>query len=172
MSPRFDLVVKGGRVVDPAQRIDDRLDVGVSRGRIVEVGPDLGSEANQPGVRIVDARGTLVVPGLIDIHAHLYTGVCSLTVPADETSSPTGVTTVVSAGDAGANTIEGFRQLIVNASRTRVLAFLHISTTGLATFPVGEALEVELLDVGAAEVAVSRFPDIIVGLKVRQSGPD
>ncbi len=136
----------------------------------MEVGPGLATEANQPGVRIVDARGAIVVPGLIDIHAHLYTGVCSLTVPADETSSPTGVTTVVSAGDAGANTIEGFRQLIVNAARTRVLAFLHISTIGLASFPIGESRELGLLDVDAAAAAVSRFPDMIVGVKVRQGG--
>jgi len=169
MAPRFDLVVKGGRVVDPAQQIDDLLDVGVRRGRVVELGPDLAT-ADASGTRIVDASGGLVVPGLVDIHAHVYSGVCPLTVPADEMSSQTGVTTIVSAGDAGANTIEGFRQLIVNASRTRVLAFLNISTIGLASFPVGESLELGLLDVDAAATAISRFPDVIVGLKVRQGG--
>src|SRR5437667_1418543 len=169
MAPRFDLVVKGGRVVDPAQQIDDLLDVGVRRGRVVELGPDL-APADASGTRIVDASGGLVVPGLVDIHAHVYSGVCPLTVPADEMSSQTGVTTIVSAGDAGANTIEGFRQLIVNASRTRVLAFLNISTIGLASFPVGESLELGLLDVDAAATAISRFPDVIVGLKVRQGG--
>ena len=170
MSPRFDLVVKGGRVIDPAQGLDEQLDVGVRRGRIVELARDLSGDGVAAGVRHIDAHGGLVVPGLIDIHAHVYTGVCSLTVPADETSSTSGVTTVVSAGDAGANTIEGFRQLIVNASRTRVLAFLHISTIGLASFPVGESRDLGLLDVDAAMTAISRFPDIIVGLKVRQGG--
>jgi len=170
VTPRFDLVVKGGRVIDPAQGIDEHLDVGVRRGRIAELERDLGDEARVSGVRIIDAGGGLVVPGLIDIHAHVYTGVCSLTVPADETSSTTGVTTVVSAGDAGANTIEGFRRLIVSASRTRVLAFLHISTIGLASFPVGESRDLGLLDVDAAATAISRFPDMIVGLKVRQGG--
>ena len=86
MTPRFDLVVKGGRVIDPAQGIDEHLDVGVRRGRIAELERDLGDEARVSGVRIIDAGGGLVVPGLIDIHAHVYTGVCSLTVPADETS--------------------------------------------------------------------------------------
>src|SRR5207245_2405085 len=98
-------------------------------------------------------------------------GVCPLTVHADEMASRSGVTTMVSAGDAGAHTIEGFRQLIVNESRTRVVAFLHISTIGLAPFPVGESLELALHDVEAAEAAVWRFRDIIVGVKVRQSGP-
>jgi dihydroorotase len=96
----------------------------------------------------------------------------SLTVPADETCWNTGVTTIVSAGDAGANTIEAFRQLIVNLSRTRVLAFLHISTIGLASFPVGESVLLGLLDVEAAASAISRFPEVIAGLKVRQGGPN
>src|SRR6202011_4880571 len=103
--------------------------------------------ASQGFRQVIDAKGGLVVPGLIDVHTHVYTGVCPLTVLADEVASRSGVTTMVSAGDAGANTIEGFRQLIVNQSRTRVLALLHISTIGLACFPVGESLQLDLLDV-------------------------
>jgi dihydroorotase len=173
MTSKLDLLVKGGRVLDPAEGIDEQLDIVVSRGRIESIGEDLEQRLSSQGFRqVIDAKGGLVVPGLIDIHAHVYTGVCPLTVLTDEVASRNGVTTMVSAGDAGANTIEGFRQLIVNGSRTRVLAFLHISTTGLATFPVGEALHMDLLDVEAAEVAISRFPEIIVGLKVRQGGPE
>ncbi len=169
---KFDLLIKGGRVIDPSQGVDDRLDIGIARGRIEAIGPNLNvSDDGGPGARIVDAKDGLVVPGLIDIHAHVYTGVCTLTVPADEMASRTGVTTMVSAGDAGANTIEGFRRLIVDASRTRVLAFLHISTVGLAPFPVGESMELSMLDIDAAEAAVARFPDMIVGIKVRQGGP-
>jgi dihydroorotase len=169
---KFDLLIKGGRVIDPSQGVDDRLDIGIARGRIEAIGHDLNaSDDSGPGARVVDAKDGLVVPGLIDIHAHVYTGVCTLTVPADEMASRTGVTTMVSAGDAGANTIEGFRRLIVDATRTRVLAFLHISTVGLATFPAGESMELSMLDVDAAEAAVARFPDMIVGIKVRQGGP-
>lgn len=167
---KLDLLIKGGRVIDPAQGLDAQVDVGVARGRIEAIGKDLGT-SEALGVRVIDATDGLVVPGLIDIHSHVYTGVCPLTVPADEMASRAGVTTMVSAGDAGANTIEGFRRLIVDESRTRVLAFLHISTTGLATFPVGESVEPGMLDVNAAEAAVRRFPDIIVGIKVRQGGP-
>lgn len=168
---KFDLVVKGGHVVDPAQGIDGKMDVAISRGRIAALEHNIeGSGRDVSGARLVDATGAFVVPGLIDIHAHVYTGVCPLTIAADEMCAQSGVTTIVSAGDAGANTVEGFRQLIFNASRTRVLAFLHISTTGLATFPVGESIQIGLLDVAAAEAAIARFPDMIVGLKVRQGG--
>jgi dihydroorotase len=163
-------VVQGGRVIDPAQDIDAPMDIAVARGRIAELGNDLAK--NDGARQVVDAKGALVIPGLIDIHAHVFSGVCPLTVPADETCWNTGVTTIVSAGDAGANTIEAFRQLIVNLSRTRVLAFLHISTIGLASFPVGESVLLGLLDVDAAAAAISRFSDIVVGLKVRQGGPN
>ncbi len=165
---KLDLLVKGGRVLDPGQGLDGDLDIGVRNGRIAAISPDLAAEGPRP--RIVDASGALVVPGLIDIHAHVYTGVSPLTVPADEMCAQSGVTTVVSAGDAGAHTIEGFRQLIVNQSRTRVLCFLHISSIGLASFPIGESVVEGLLDVAAAEDAVARFPDLIVGIKVRQGG--
>lgn len=159
-------------MVDPGQSLDGVLDVGVRNGRIAAMEADLGKQVTEtPPPIIVDAAGAIVTPGLLDIHAHVYTGVCPLTVPADEMCSQTGVTTIVSAGDAGAHTLEGFRQLIVNQSRTRVLCFLHISTIGLASFPVGESLQADLLDVRAAEAAISRFPDLVVGIKVRQGGP-
>jgi dihydroorotase len=105
------------------------------------------------------------------MHAHVYTGVCPLTVPADDTSADAGVTTVVSAGDAGANTIEGFRRLVVDQSRTRVLAFLHISTIGLAGWPEGEAHDLSYLDVQKAARAVSENRDFVVGIKVREQAP-
>jgi dihydroorotase len=167
---KLDLIIKGGRVLDTAQGLDKVADVGVFRGRIAAIDSDLEGAVTDSRPRIVDAEGAVVTPGLIDVHAHVYTGVCPLTVHADEMCGPAGVTTVVSAGDAGAHTVEGFRQLIVNQSRTRVLCFLHISSIGLASFPVGESLLPALLDVEAAETAISLFPDLVVGIKVRQGG--
>src|SRR5579871_4297372 len=107
----LDLVVRGGRVVDPGQNVDDVLDVGVRYGRIAVLGKDLSqlvapTRLEYPpdlGTTVIDARGKLVVPGLVDLHAHVYTGVCPLTVAADEACLSSGVTTVASAGDAGAN---------------------------------------------------------------------
>jgi dihydroorotase len=174
----LDLVVRGGRVIDPARGIDEQLDVGVQFGRIVKMERDLQAWVRSPvmeyppdlGTVVIDASDKIVVPGLIDMHAHVYTGVCPLTVPADETSSRSGVTTIVSAGDAGAHTIEGFRHLIVNTSRTRVLAFVHISTIGLAGWPEGEAVDLAYLDVDKAVRAAIENPDIVVGFKVREQG--
>jgi dihydroorotase len=174
----LDLVIRGGRVVDPGGGIDEQLDVGIRFGRIAMIERDLSPWIRSPvneyppdiGTVVIDAQGKLVVPGLIDMHAHVYTGVCPLTVPADETSSRSGVTTIVSAGDAGAHTIEGFRHLVVNASRTRVLAFVHISTIGLAGWPEGEAVDLAYLDVDKAVRAAIENADIVVGFKVREQG--
>ena len=175
----LDLVVRGGRVVDPGQNVDDVLDVGVRYGRIAVLGKDLSqlvapTRLEYPpdlGTTVIDARGKLVVPGLVDLHAHVYTGVCPLTVAADEACLSSGVTTVASAGDAGANTIEGFRRLIVEPSRTRVVAFLHISTIGLTGWPEGEAHELAYLDVDKAVRAALENADIVVGIKVREQAP-
>jgi dihydroorotase len=177
-SETLDLLVRNGRVIDPASGVDEQLDVGVKYGRIVAIEPDLGAAVRSPvadyppdlGTVVIDAAGKIVTPGLIDMHAHVYTGVCPLTVPADETSSRSGVTTIVSAGDAGAHTIEGFRHLVVNASRTRVFAFIHISTIGLAGWPEGEAVDLAYLDVDKAVRAAIENADIVIGIKVREQG--
>lgn len=172
----LDLIVRGGRVLDPGHGIDRVADVGISNGRIAAIEPGLSGRAMprrpayppHPGTFVIDAAGKLVVPGLIDLHAHVYTGVCPLTVPADEAAMQAGVTTIVSAGDAGANTIEGFRELVVHRNRTRVLAFLHISTVGLTGWPGGESVDLEYLDVDAATRAVLANRDFVIGIKVRQ----
>ena len=153
----LDLVVRGGHVLDPGAGIDGVLDVGVRFGRVVAIEPDLSNRIAERrmqmpldlGTAVIEATDQIVAPGFIDLHTHVYVGVAGLTVPADEISSVTGVTTSVSAGDAGAHTIEGFRRLAVEASRTRVLAFLHVSNVGLAPWPAGEATDLDFLDVGA-----------------------
>jgi dihydroorotase len=175
----LDLVIRGGRVLDPGSGLDARLDIGVRYGRIVALEPDLSSRIaarrmQMPldlGTLVIDATGLIVAPGFIDLHTHVYVGVCGLTVPADEVSSVSGVTTSVSAGDAGAHTIEGFRRLAVEASRTRVLALLHVSSVGLAPWPAGEATDLDLLDVPAGIRAAKENPDIVVGVKVRMTTP-
>lgn len=177
-NPELDLVVRGGRVLDPGSGLDAVADVGVRWGRVAAIGSGLPITAHDTtfpprlGTRVIEAEGCLVVPGLVDIHTHVYTGVCPLTVSADEAARSAGVTTMVSAGDAGAHTIEGFRLLTVGRNRTRVLAFLHISTIGLASWPVGEAVLIDMLDVDAACRAVEENRDLVVGIKVRETEPD
>ncbi len=173
-----DLIIRGGRIYDPGTDLDQVADIAIRSGKIAEIGQSL--EGEQPimtypphlGTAEIDASGCMVVPGFIDLHAHVYTGVCPLTVDADDLARVSGVTTMVSAGDAGANTIDGFRYLAVERNRTRVLAFLHISTIGLASWPVGEAVQMDMLDVDLAERVVADNRDLIVGIKVRETAPD
>ncbi|HEY1281963.1 MAG TPA: amidohydrolase/deacetylase family metallohydrolase [Acidimicrobiales bacterium] len=172
----LDLVVRGGRVVDPSSGVDGRFDIGIRLGRIVAIEPDIADGLVGPpadgsglGTQVLDVAGSIVAPGFVDLHAHVYVGVCPLTSPADPACRRAGVTTVVSAGDAGAHTIDGFRRLVVERSLTRVLAFVHISTIGLAGWPVPEAAEPGYLDADAAARAAWRHADLVVGIKVRMS---
>lgn len=177
-SDSFDLVVKGGRVYDPANGLDMVADVGIRRGHIAAIGRDLAirpAKLDYPphmGTQVVDAEGKFVCPGFIDLHTHVFTGVCPLTVPADPIASSSGITTMVSAGDAGAYSITGFRRLTVESSHTRVLAFLHISVVGLITWPHGEMVDINYADVDLAIEAIEQHRDIIVGIKVRETAPD
>jgi dihydroorotase len=118
----LDLVLRGGRVLDPARGVDAVLDVGIAGGRIARVEPAIERGAAK---RVVDASGRLVIPGLIDTHAHVYehvTGAFGLN--PDLVGVRSGVTTVVDQGGAGPLTIEGFRTFIAEAAATRVLAFV------------------------------------------------
>ena len=174
----YDLVIRGGRIYDPGRGVDRIADLGISDGRIAAIEPELPVKAPKIdfppdlGTQIIDAHGQNVSPGFIDMHAHVYTGVCPLTVPADPIASRTGVTTIVSAGDAGAYSITGLRHLIADRSHTRILAFINISIVGLITWPYGELVDIRYADVGLAGDAIERNRDLIVGIKVRETAPD
>ena len=174
----LDLVIKGGRLYDPSRGLDAIGDLGISGGRIAAIGDEMAlrePRSEYPpdlGTQIIDATGLFVSPGFIDLHTHVFTGVCPLTIPADPVASRTGVTTMVSAGDAGAYSIDGLRHLVVQRSHTRILAFLHISMVGLITWPYGEVIDIRYADVGLAIDAVERNRDLVVGIKVRETAPD
>lgn len=161
----LDAVIVGGTVVDPASGLHERADVAVSAGRIAAVGPGLG----QDGRSVVDAEGLLVVPGLVDLHVHVYPGVADLSVEADPTCLGRGVTTVVDAGSAGANTFPGFRRWVVDSSRGRVLAYLNISATGQIDPFLGELHDLRFADPERAAAVALAHPDVVVGYKVRVS---
>lgn len=163
---RFDLMLRGGTMLDPTTGIHGRYDIGICSGRIVAVEPSL---ADHPSETTLDVVGCTITPGLIDLHAHVFTGVCPIVVPADEVCSTSGVTTVIDAGSAGAHTFAGFRRLIVGTQRTRVLGFCHIATIGLAGWPVGELSNMAYADVDAAARTVAEHRDVCPGIKVRQS---
>ena len=135
---KFDLVIKGGDVLDPSQNLRGMRDIGIRYGVIEAVEPTSRPSARN---RVLDATGRLVAPGLIDLHAHVYPYGSAIGIPADELVPYQGTTTMVSAGDAGANNFAAFRRYIVASTRTRLYAFVHIANIGLPAFPVRRALQ-------------------------------
>ncbi len=162
----YDLVLSGGTVIDPASGLHDRCDVGIASGRIAAIEPHL---SGLDAADVLDVTGTLVVPGLVDLHAHVYPGVADLSVEADPTCLGRGVTTVVDAGSSGANTFPGFRRWVVEPSRGRVLAYLNISLTGQIDPFFGELHDLRFADPERAAAVALANPDVIVGFKVRLS---
>jgi len=157
----IDLAITGGRVIDAANGVDALADVGVNAGRIVEAGP--GVEAR----RTIDATGLLVVPGLIDLHVHVFPGVSHYGVEPDEHCLLRGVTTAVDTGSAGAATFPGFRRWVIERARTRVLAFLHVAVQGMISSLVGELEDPRWASPALSVVCANEHPDVIVGMKVR-----
>lgn len=163
---RHDLLLRGGTVIDPASGLHERRDVAIDGGRITAIEPDLdGTKASDT----IDATDAFVVPGLVDLHVHVYAGVADLSVEADPTCLGRGVTTAVDAGSAGANTFPGFRRLVVEPSQGRVLAYLNISATGQIDPFLGELHDLRFADPERAARVAKANPDVIVGFKVRVS---
>ncbi len=162
----FDLLITGGRVVDPAQGRDGPFDIGVSGGRIAEVGPGLPGDGAE---KVIDVSGRLVTPGLIDLHCHIYEAVTPYGVDPDRAGVSSGVTTVVDAGSAGAATFERLRRSLADPPRCSVFCFLNIALTGLSTVP--EIRSGADIDVRAAVETVLENPGLMRGIKVRAIGP-
>lgn len=161
MTERCDFALAGGRVIDPAQGLDEVATVGVRAGRIVSVGPDVEA------ARTIDAGGLIVVPGLIDLHTHVYWGVSHYGVDADTHCLLRGVTTAVDVGSAGAQTFPGFHRYVIDRSRTRVLAFVHVAVEGMISPLVGELEDVRWASAEQAVARAREHPDVIVGVKIR-----
>jgi dihydroorotase len=158
----YDLLIKGGHVIDPANGTDGPMDVAIAGGKIARVAPSIPAGQAR---KIVDAGGLYVTPGLIDLHAHVF-GYSGSLFP-DDTSLVTGATTIVDAGGPGWRTIDEFRDRIVRKSRTRVLAFLNIVGHGMVA---RWEQNVEDMDPAATAEAVRRNRDILVGIKTAHYG--
>lgn len=167
----FDLVLKGGRVIDERNGLDAVLDLAVSNGRVAAVGNDLPVS----GAEVRDVSGAIVTPGLIDIHTHVYHKATSLSVDPDMIARRSAVTTLVDAGSAGAGNYDGFRDYVMAPSPHRILAFLNISFPGIFGFDkglfIGEATLREMLPVDRCVARIEANRDRIVGVKVRIGGP-
>jgi dihydroorotase len=165
---RYDLLIRGGRVVDPSQALSAERDVAISGHTVTRVAANIPeTEARQ----VLDARGKIVTPGLIDLHVHVYDGVAPLGIPADPNCIAKGVTTVVDAGSAGAHTFPGLRKYVINVVDTRVYALLNISVVGQSTLstdnPYGELLDLRYANPKLAIRTIEQNRDVILGVKIR-----
>jgi dihydroorotase len=156
-----DLTISGGRVVDPGRGIDDRLGVSITGSKVTALG-ELGQAAET-----IDASGLVLVPGLVDLHTHLYYGVSHYGIDPDANCLRRGVTTAVDAGSAGAQTFPGFRRYVIDHAQTRILAFLHVAVQGMITPLVGELEDLRWASPAQAIGRAREHPDVIVGVKVR-----
>ena len=128
----YDLLLKGGTVVDPSAGLDGVHDIAVEHGQIARIAPDIpAAEA----ARTITVTGKIVTPGLIDLHAHVFEGVNRTGVNPDLGGVYSGVTTIVDAGSAGSATFGAFPRHIMPNCHTEIVPFLHICQTGLATMP-------------------------------------
>ena len=160
----FDLVLRGGRVIDPSQGIDSVMDVGFRDGRVAELGARLDGNA------VHDADGIIVTPGLIDLHTHVYWGGTSLGVDP-LILARRGCTTLVDTGSAGPGNYPGFLDHVIKPSPVRIIALLNVSFAGIYGFSkrvmVGESGDLRLMaPIDAVEVARANR-DTIGGIKVR-----
>ncbi len=164
----YDLILKGGRVIDPAQNLDGISDVAFSGGKVAAVGRDL-----KPGLatEVRDVAGSIVTPGLIDLHTHVYWGGTSLGIDAEDFCRTSGVTTAIDTGSAGPGNFAGFRRHVIERSEVRILAYLHVSFAGIYGFSktvmYGESRNMELMAPREAAEIADANRDVIVGIKVR-----
>lgn len=163
----WDLILKGGHVIDPALSRNEIADVAIKGDQIAAVGNDLEVGA----AKIWDVSGKIVTPGLIDMHTHVYWGGTSLGIDPDDYMTSSAVTTAVDTGSAGPGNFAGFLKHVIEPADARILAYLHVSHAGVFGFSnrvmVGESEDLRLMDpITAVEVAKAN-PGVIVGIKVR-----
>ena len=167
----YDLLIRNGRVIDPAQGLDGCLDVAIRDGYIAHTAVGIDPTESR---RAIDVGGRLVTPGLIDLHAHVYWGVTSeevsdLNAPPDLVGVQSGVTTVVDAGSAGFQDLGGFLRYVASTASTRILAFLSICRASFLGGLVSDGDR--LIDVDATIRAINAHRPLIQGVKLLLSGP-
>ena len=162
---RYDLLLTGGEVIDPAAGLSGVMDVGIAAGKIVAVAPALqASEAR----RTISAKGMLVTPGLVDIHAHVFVNAHDMGGHTDHICQASGVTTLCDAGSAGSSNFAGLRHVLDHEVRTRVRAFVNLSAIGITgTSRGGELSHFPYADPEGCARTISENPDLAIGVKLR-----
>lgn len=162
-TPTYDLVLKGGRVIDPASGIDVIGDVAIIDGKIADVG---ALPASYRAGATLDVRGKIVTPGLVDLHSHIFHGATYWGINPAPLVRTTGTTTWVDAGSAGGYSIEAFEALVARVADFNVYCFLNIASIGLVG-PKDELASLETADVNLAVRAAQERPELVRGIKVR-----
>ena len=160
----FDLLIKGGTLIDPAQKIHAQQDVAFANGVVAAVGKNLSKDKAR---EVVDASERILTPGLIDLHVHVYYGVGHYGIEPDPTCLAKGATTVIDAGSSGADNFTGFRKYVIEVSETRILAYLNISSQGMMTSEIGEFELPDYANVNKACEMIEQHRDVILGVKAR-----
>jgi dihydroorotase len=173
--PAYDLLLRGGHVIDPRNRVDAVMDVAIKDGRIAQVAPNLKPS---DAIKTIDVKGMIVTPGLIDLHTHNYTGTGErgsyagdLSIRPDGFTFRNGVTTVIDAGCSGWRNFEDFKERIIDRQKTRILVMLNIVGAGMR----GGHYENNLSDMDGQATGrmAARYPGLIVGIKTAHyAGPE
>ena len=161
----YDLLIAGGRVIDPGQNLSAVRDVAILHGRVARIAENI---PHTQARSVFDATDKIVTPGLIDLHSHVYEHGTPLGVNSDRVGIEAGVTTIVDCGTAGAAMFPGFRKFVIEGARTRIYALLNISTAGCCTDEI--YLDPRLINIDAARAVIAEHRDLILGLKVRVRG--
>ena len=164
----YDLLLKGGRILDPSQNIDFIADLAIEGNKISKLSKFISKDKAK---KTIDVKGKIVVPGLIDFHTHVYWGGTGIGVKPDPLCVNTGVTTMIDAGTAGAGNIEGFKTFIIERSKCNILAFLNIAYPGICclgkVINIPEICDLRIADYSEAIKAGRKFDKLICGIKVR-----
>ncbi len=165
---QYDLIIQNGHVIDPKNHIDAKMDVAILSGKIAKVGINIPSSQSK---KTIDATGLYVVPGLIDIHTHVFVGSKPdqfadgiYSVSPDDFTFKSGVTTVVDAGTSGWRNFPLFKEQVIDKSQTRILAFINIVADGMNGKPFQE--NINDMNVDSAVDVVKKYKDIIAGIKI------
>src|ERR1700747_1955587 len=162
----YDLLLKGGTVVDQSTGLKGAQDIALDRGTIARIESRVAPEETR---RVIEVPGTIITPGLIDLHAHVFEGFTRMGVHPDQAGVYAGVTTIVDAGSAGCATFGGFPEYIIPKCHTEIIPFLHICQTGLSTIP--DIIAEGSIDLDAPLRVAARYKGLIHGIKARMVSP-
>ena len=160
----YDLLIKDGTLIDPAQGINGPMDVAISGDKVAAVADSISDFA---AAEVVDASGLIVTPGLIDLHVHVFWGASHYGIEPDGSNVAKGVTTALDAGSAGARTFPAFRRYVLERADTRLYALLNISAMGMISPSIGELEDIRWANIQEAIRTGREHREYILGIKAR-----